>query len=122
MGSGVGQDHREVARVYSLAVGQVAQLVEQRTENPRVGGSIPPLATILQFLSVQTTGPAVAMQKFFSSGQIGATSPMFGSPRQMMSRGLAIEAETLEGLSEKLERLVPDLLTELNFHGRESHP
>ena len=24
---------------------QVAQLVEQRTENPRVGGSIPPLAT-----------------------------------------------------------------------------
>ena len=26
--------------------GQVAQLVEQWTENPRVGGSIPPLATI----------------------------------------------------------------------------
>ena len=25
---------------------QVAQLVEQWTENPRVGGSIPPLATI----------------------------------------------------------------------------
>ncbi len=31
---------------------QVAQLVEQRTENPRVGGSIPPLGTIfsLSFL------------------------------------------------------------------------
>ena len=28
------------------ASGQVAQLVEQRTENPCVGGSIPPLATI----------------------------------------------------------------------------
>jgi hypothetical protein len=27
--------------------GQVAQLVEQRTENPCVGGSIPPLATIM---------------------------------------------------------------------------
>ena len=27
--------------------GQVAQLVEQRTENPRVGGSSPSLATIL---------------------------------------------------------------------------
>jgi hypothetical protein len=27
------------------ARGQVAQLVEQRTENPRVGGSIPSLAT-----------------------------------------------------------------------------
>ena len=26
--------------------GQVAQLVEQRTENPRVGGSTPSLATI----------------------------------------------------------------------------
>ena len=27
------------------SVGQIAQLVEQRTENPCVGGSIPPLAT-----------------------------------------------------------------------------
>ena len=33
------------ARKYSE--GQVAQSVEQWTENPRVGGSIPPLATIL---------------------------------------------------------------------------
>ena len=29
--------------------GQVAQLVEQRTENPRVGGSIPSLAIALSF-------------------------------------------------------------------------
>ena len=29
------------------SVGQIAQLVEQRTENPCVGGSIPPLATAL---------------------------------------------------------------------------
>ena len=35
------------ARHAGEQVGQVAQLVEQRTENPRVGGSIPPLATIL---------------------------------------------------------------------------
>lgn len=28
--------------------GQIAQLVEQRIENPRVGGSIPPLATTIQ--------------------------------------------------------------------------
>ena len=27
--------------------GEIAQLVEQRTENPCVGGSIPPLATSL---------------------------------------------------------------------------
>ncbi len=31
--------------------GEVAQLVEQWTENPRVPGSIPGLATILLFLS-----------------------------------------------------------------------
>ena len=30
---------------YIIAQGQVAQSVEQRTENPCVGGSIPPLAT-----------------------------------------------------------------------------
>ena len=33
-------------RLYSRAHGLVAQLVEQRIENPRVGGSIPPQATI----------------------------------------------------------------------------
>ena len=32
--------------------GQIAQLVEQRIENPCVGGSIPPLATINCFLAV----------------------------------------------------------------------
>ena len=29
-----------------IFIGQIAQSVEQRTENPCVGGSIPPLATI----------------------------------------------------------------------------
>ncbi len=32
-----------------LRVAQVAQLVEQRIENPRVGGSIPSLGTIFLF-------------------------------------------------------------------------
>ena len=32
------------------SIGQIAQLVEQRTENPCVGGSIPPLATIFPVL------------------------------------------------------------------------
>ncbi len=36
-----------LVRVQSLQRGSVAQLVEQRTENPCVGGSIPPRATIL---------------------------------------------------------------------------
>ena len=31
----------------TLKKAQVAQLVEQRTENPRVGGSNPPLGTIM---------------------------------------------------------------------------
>ena len=39
-------DATNQSRRESLCIGQVAQLVEQRTENPRVGGSIPPLATI----------------------------------------------------------------------------
>ena len=49
---GVGEVRNRVlglaqARVTATfrALGQVAQLVEQRTENPRVGGSIPSLAT-----------------------------------------------------------------------------
>ncbi len=43
---------------------QVAQSVEQRTENPRVGGSIPPLGTIYKkapqsgaFLYMEFSGP-----------------------------------------------------------------
>ncbi len=35
------------AKAYAFAAyAQIAQLVEQRTENPRVGGSIPSLGTI----------------------------------------------------------------------------
>ena len=34
------------------SVGQVAQLVEHRTENPGVGGSIPPLSTAFSILNI----------------------------------------------------------------------
>jgi hypothetical protein len=37
---------RVPVRGYARHRGQIAQLVEQRTENPRVVGSIPTLATI----------------------------------------------------------------------------
>jgi hypothetical protein len=37
------------AAISCLPDAQVAQLVEQRTENPRVGGSIPSLGTINRF-------------------------------------------------------------------------
>jgi hypothetical protein len=39
---------RDSRKRYNYIFGQVAQLVEQRIENPRVGGSIPPLATTSQ--------------------------------------------------------------------------
>ena len=42
--------------------GQVAQLVEQRTENPRVGGSIPSLATTKQERTGDIAGPFYLMQ------------------------------------------------------------
>jgi hypothetical protein len=42
----VGFDDRESIRYTAALDGQVAQLVEQRTENPRVRGSIPRLATM----------------------------------------------------------------------------
>ncbi len=43
---------RAAPRFYLPGDAQVAQLVEQRTENPRVGGSIPPLGTISTRLSM----------------------------------------------------------------------
>jgi hypothetical protein len=42
-------------------IGQVAQLVEQRTENPCVGGSIPPLATIFRAQSFWVEFQAVTI-------------------------------------------------------------
>ena len=39
-------------RFFSKYIGSVAQLVEQRTENPCVGGSIPPGATSNPFRNV----------------------------------------------------------------------
>jgi hypothetical protein len=38
---------------YNAPLGQLAQLVEQRTENPRVRGSIPRLATKNSVIDVQ---------------------------------------------------------------------
>ena len=36
-----------------MSCAQVAQLVEQRTENPRVGGSIPPLGTMKKLIKIK---------------------------------------------------------------------
>ena len=52
---------------------QVAQSVEQRTENPRVGGSIPSLATIYE---KQKSGEPHTTRRFFvfSNGVVCKTS------------------------------------------------
>ena len=49
---------REIVNRFGLCVafGRVAQLVEQRTENPRVGGSSPPPATSLAALLLVLLG------------------------------------------------------------------
>jgi hypothetical protein len=57
---GGSPDGRRVVRV-GLVVAQVAQLVEQRTENPRVGGSNPPLGTTHNILN---------FKRFFLAGAI----------------------------------------------------
>ncbi len=51
--------------------GQIAQLVEQRTENPRVEGSTPPLATIRK----QTEPSPWAVRFFVARTCCGRTSP-----------------------------------------------
>ena len=61
---------------------QVAQLVEQRTENPRVGGSIPPLGTILpansanhfnaQLCVVEVCDDGVSLQVFIRTATHGS--------------------------------------------------
>ena len=43
-------------RILRAQVAQVAQLVEQRTENPRVGGSIPSLGTTFEPLQIVSAG------------------------------------------------------------------
>ena len=40
------QRPQALAKFEAVVNAQIAQLVEQRIENPRVGGSIPPLGTI----------------------------------------------------------------------------
>ena len=41
----------DLRRRFRLPEARVAQLVEQRTENPRVGGSNPPPGTIFEYLT-----------------------------------------------------------------------
>ena len=55
-----------------MSCAQVAQLVEQRTENPRVGGSIPPLGTT--FFTFFFEGNFLAFAKINYTAFIGEKS------------------------------------------------
>tara|TARA_Y200000002_G_scaffold381992_1_gene397590 strand:- start:117 stop:413 length:297 start_codon:yes stop_codon:yes gene_type:complete len=69
-----------------LLIGTVAQLVEQRTENPCVGGSIPPGPTIEKhFLSLtyRLSGSYL--------GEIRGIETTVGERRKMKNRGIASE-------------------------------
>ena len=59
---------------------QVAQLVEQRTENPRVGGSIPPLGTS-SFLGQGATELSILVGGLVSAycGTVDASSNTAGA-------------------------------------------
>ena len=60
--------HYKTPRLLQMTTAQVAQSVEQRTENPRVGGSIPSLSTISKnlplrkvFLCSDPIGPNISV-------------------------------------------------------------
>ena len=69
--------HRAGApRIFSTP-GQVAQLVEQRTENPCVGGSSPPLATSLRLRSLQCgLSLLLGSKSCFRLGHTAGTKPL----------------------------------------------
>ena len=50
-----------LTHIFNFWYAQVAQLVEQWTENPRVGGSNPPLGTIY-FLNLLRSQPVSVVQ------------------------------------------------------------
>src|SRR5262245_3057311 len=67
------------SRLRNKRQGWVAQLVEQRTENPCVGGSIPPPATTLGFLNEIKGQPSETRWETLESRSIWAASgPLFG--------------------------------------------
>jgi hypothetical protein len=63
-----------------VQLGQVAQLVEQRTENPRVGGSIPSLAIQCKPLERQSYTQASNPSNICPSSEIARKTPQKNSP------------------------------------------
>ena len=87
--------------------GQVAQLVEQRTENPCVGGSIPPLATSLR----RPTGPVgrlrLRTRRRAAAGRVGSrlTSARMRASRLAIARvGSKVRASRRRRAGERRDR------------------
>ncbi len=88
-----------------LAHGQVAQLVEQRTENPRVGGSIPSLATksavsitapiLLRTSGIYKLGKMASVYFEVPNSAVGVTdsaAPAIGSTNQLSTTDTPVAA------------------------------
>ncbi len=94
--------------VHRSARGQIAQLVEQRTENPRVLGSIPSLATIL-------TRSLLSRSGFFVGHPEGGTPVLrrrsiglrFAPPPSLRLRQTLLESLSLTWPSAACRRVVP---------------
>src|SRR6266852_4606134 len=73
-----------------LRGGQVAQLVEHRTENPGVGGSIPSLPTMFfAYFRAETMGSSSATGRV--TGRVGVARPVApGAPRECDDRGTGL--------------------------------
>ena len=83
--------HYKTPRLLHMTTAQVAQSVEQRTENPRVGGSIPSLSTISKNLPLRKV--------FLCSDPIGPnTSVLSGT-------GLALEPSCAHILSVRIQSI-----------------
>ena len=76
--------------------GQVAQLVEQRTENPRVGGSIPPLATIQIGQLYEARLPRLRQCTFSASSHLRYFSGNIRPGRSSSKSTLAIQKRPRE--------------------------
>ena len=58
---------------------QVAQSVEQRTENPRVDGSIPPLGTTAKSALVQNAQVAQSVEQRTENPRVDGSIPPLGT-------------------------------------------
>ena len=87
-------------RVFLTRLGQVAQLVEQRTENPRVVGSIPTLATIFTFHQTSADIYKVPENQVLIAS---SRSPAYGRVQPQLPRSLG----RFNGSSLGLNRVTP---------------